>query len=112
MDSVPDPWWPPVVAAVAAWMDDPEIHEPVATALSRGSSTVGTAARYGVGDPELRSLTDTLLTLAVPRVPDDVRPGVAALAELVRGGRTPGSVLAADLRRLGPVVVLEELIHA
>ena len=112
MDSVPDAWWPAVVAAVAAWMDDPEVDEPVATALSRGSSTLATAARSGVGDPQLRSLTDALLTLAVPQVPADVRPGVAALAELVRSGRTPGSVLAADMRRLGPAAVVEELIHA
>jgi glutamate--cysteine ligase len=112
MDSVPDAWWPAVVAAVAAWMDDPEIDRPVASALSRGSSTLATAARLGVSDPQLRSLADTLLTLAGPQVPADVRPDVAMLAALVRGGRTPGSVLAADMRRRGPVAVLEELIHA
>jgi glutamate--cysteine ligase len=111
MDSLPDAWWPAVVVAVVAWMDRPELDLSVETRLAGPSTSLATAARLGVGDPQLRRLTDTLLTLAVPYVPAELRSDVEALIELVRDGRTPGSVLAADMRRRGPAAVVQELIH-
>lgn len=111
MDSLPDAWWPAVVAAVVAWMDDPGLDEPVGGALASSSCTVATAARLGVRDPELRALTGTLLTVALPSVPVEVGPSVVSLLELVRGGKTPGSVLAAAMRRQGPAAAVKELIH-
>lgn len=110
MDSVPDTWWPAVLAAVVAWMDEPELDEPVAAVLAEGSPTLATAARLGVGDHRLRTLADTLLTLALPYVPVGVRSDVASLLDLVREGRTPGSLLAIEMRRRGPASVVKELI--
>ena len=112
MDSLPDVWWPAVVAAVVAWMDAPELESEVDAVLAGAGTASDTAARLGLGDPELRDRAEALLTLAVPLVPADVRPAVAALLALVRDGHTPGSLLAADMRRRGPAAVLEELVHA
>lgn len=111
MDSVPDAWWPAVLATVVAWMDEPELEEPVAAVLAEGSITLATAARLGVGDPRLRALAETLLTLALPYVPVVVRRDVESLLNLVRDGRTPGLVLATEMRRRGPAAVVRKLIH-
>lgn len=111
LDSLPDPWWPAVVAAVVAWMDASEIDEPVAAALAAAPASIETAARDGIGHPWLRTAAETLLGLAVPAVSAALRPGVSALLDLVRDARTPGSVLADEMRRRGSAAVVQELVH-
>jgi glutamate--cysteine ligase len=111
MDSVPDAWWPAVLAAVVAWMDEPAIDESVEAALSVSPVALDVAAHLGVGDVRLHELLATLLTLALPHVPPEVAPELVALLELVSAGRTPGSVVAAAMRRRGPAAVVQELVH-
>ena len=110
MDSLPEPWWPAVVAAVVAWMDSPEIDQQVDSALSAAPDSIETAAAHGIGVPELQALAETLLGLALPVVPAAQRRAVDSLLELVRDARTPGSVLATDIRSRGSAAVVLELL--
>lgn len=112
MDSLPDHWWPAVVAAVVAWMDLPELDEPVSAALDQTAVSLERAARIGLADSQLRTLATDLLTLAVPVASTGVRPDLIAWLDLVRNAQTPGSLIAADARRRGASTVVKELIDA
>ncbi len=111
LDSLPDPWWPAVAAVCVAWMD----HEPLHALVDEQVREVGDrweqAARHGLADPPLQAAAVACLEAAEPVVAAAVRPVVGELVELARAGRSPGSLIATDLRRRGAATVFEELSH-
>jgi glutamate--cysteine ligase len=70
------------------------------------------AARDGLDDGALHRAAQACVAAAVDRVPDALRDDVAAYAELVARGRTPGDELLERIEKDGPLTVLEEEAHA
>src|SRR5262249_59375682 len=50
--------------------------------------------------------------IAAERVPRQLGPCVAALAELVESGRCPGDLISERIDEIGPHAAFEELAHA
>ncbi len=109
LDSMSDAWWPAVAAAVVAWMDEPELATTVDALLARQQLSLERAARVGLEDRGLRQSAQHLLELALDAIPSAERDDLAALLDLVAGGRTPASLVTDDMRRRGAVTVWEEL---
>lgn len=112
LDSMPDSWWPAVAAAVIAWMDAPELASTVDALLTAEQLSLETAARVGLQDLRLRRTAQHLLELALAAVSLPERDDLAALLDLVAGGRTPASLVANDMRRRGAATVWKELARA
>ncbi|MFY0406589.1 glutamate-cysteine ligase family protein [Solicola sp. PLA-1-18] len=111
LDALPEPWWPAVVAAVVAWLDDERVHPVVDVAIAPVAAHWTQATTRGLADPDLAAAAVTCLdaALAVVDLPD---PDLAALTELRRlaaRGTSVGALIADDLRTRGAGPVLEEL---
>jgi glutamate--cysteine ligase len=112
LDALPARWWPALAAFTVTLIDDDvaadraaELCEPV-----RGRWT--SAARDGVADPALRDAVRGCAEVAENRCAAEVREDVAALAELLQRGRTPGDALREHAETAGPLALLEEEAHA
>jgi glutamate--cysteine ligase len=112
IDMTPPRWWPAIAAVVTTLMDDPVAADMAAEATERASLLWARAARQGLGDAVLADSARRCLGIAASRVPAQLGPAVADLAELVESGRCPGDLLASRIAEIGPRAALEELAHA
>jgi glutamate--cysteine ligase len=101
LDAVPDRWMPGLAALVTAMLDSPAADD-VAAVCRPIAHRWQTAARDGLGDPDLHAAAVAAVTAALPHVPAALRADADAYAELIDGGRSPGDLLAADIERRGP----------
>ena len=112
LDMTAPRWWPAIAAVVTTLMDDP-VAADLATEATEGTTPLwAQAAQYGLGHPQLAESARRCLGIAAGRVPADIAPAVADLAELVESGRCPGDLLARRIEKIGPCAALEELAHA
>jgi glutamate--cysteine ligase len=112
LDMTAPRWWPAIAAVVTTLMDDP-VAVDLATEATEPTAGLWTrAARDGLGDPALAVSARRCLRIAAGRVPAQLVPAVADLAELVESGRCPGDLMAERINEIGPHAVLEELAHA
>jgi glutamate--cysteine ligase len=105
-------WWPAIAAVVTTLMDDPVAADLASEATERAALLWTKAARDGLGDPVLANCARRCMEIAAGRVPTDLVPAVADLAELIESGRCPGDLLAERIAEIGPQAALEELAHA
>jgi len=112
LDMSPPRWWPALVAVTAVLMDDPVAADQAADATEGTDRRWTEAARDGLADPGLGRAARRCLEIAADRVPAELAPAVADLAELVASGRCPGDLVAERLDEVGPSAVLAELAHA
>lgn len=112
MDVTAPRWWPAIAAVAATLLDDGAAADEAMEATERTARRWGEAARHGLRDDMLADSARRCMTIAVGRVPAELRPAVADLAELVDSGRSPGDLLASRIERVGPLAALEELAHA
>jgi glutamate--cysteine ligase len=105
-------WWPAIAAVVTTLMDDP-VAADLATEATEGTAALwAQAAQHGLRHPALARSARRCVAIAAGRVPADLAPAVADLAELVDSGRCPGDLLAQRIGQIGPCAALEELAHA
>jgi ergothioneine biosynthesis glutamate--cysteine ligase EgtA len=112
LDMSPPRWWPALVAVTTVLMDDPVAADAAADATEGTHRRWTEAARGGLADPALAEAARRCLSIAADRVPPELAPAVADLAELVHGGRCPGDLVAERIGEVGPSAVLAELAHA
>jgi glutamate--cysteine ligase len=112
LDMTAPRWWPAVAAVVATLMDDPVAADLAMEATERTARLWHRAARHGLGDAALSDSARRCLRIAAARVPAQLVPAVADLAELVESGRCPGDLLAERIGEIGPHATFEELAHA
>jgi glutamate--cysteine ligase len=112
LDMTPPRWWPAVAAVTATLMDDPAAADLAAEATEASAGLWTSAARDGLADPRLARAARRCLAIAADRVPADLAPAVADLAELVESGRCPGDLLAGRIAQVGAPAAFEELAHA
>ena len=105
-------WWPAIAAVVTTLMDDP-VAADLATEATEGTAALwAQAAQHGLRHPALARSARRCVAIAAGRVPADLAPAVADLAELVDSGRCPGDLLAQRIGQIGSCAALEELAHA
>ena len=80
-------------------MDDPVAADLATEATERTAELWTEAARDGLGDATLADAARRCLDIAAARVPAELGPAVADLAELVESGRCPGDLLAERIDR-------------
>jgi glutamate--cysteine ligase len=112
LDMTAPRWWPAIAAVVATLMDDPVAADLAAEATEPTATRWTSAARVGLGDAALAESARRCVGIAADRVPAELGPAVADLAELVESGRCPGDLLAARIAEIGPHAAFEELAHA
>jgi glutamate--cysteine ligase len=112
LDMTAPRWWPAIAAVVTTLMDDPVAADKAAEATERTAPLWTTAARDGLTDAVLADSARRCLTIAAERVPAELAPAVADLANLVESGRCPGDLLAQRITEIGPYAAFEELAHA
>jgi glutamate--cysteine ligase len=112
LDMTAPRWWPAIAAVVTTLMDDPVAADLAAEATQRSALLWTRAARDGLGDPVLADSARRCLRIAAGRVPAELAPAVADLAELIDSGRCPGDLLAERIAEIGPLAAFEELAHA
>jgi glutamate--cysteine ligase len=112
LDMTPPRWWPAVAAVTATLMDDPVAADLAAEATQASAGLWTSAARDGLADLRLARAARRCLEIAAGRVPADLAPAVADLAELVESGRCPGDLLAERIAQVGVAAAFEELAHA
>ncbi len=112
LDATAPRWWPAIAAVLTTLMDDPVAADLATEATERTATRWTEAARAGLGDQLLGQSARRCLSIAAGRVPAELAPAVADLAELVESRRCPGDLLAARIQRIGPQAALEELAHA
>jgi len=105
-------WWPAIAAVVTTLMDDPVAADRATEATERTAQLWTTAARRGLADAALADSARRCVGIAAERVPSELGPCVADLAELVESGRCPGDLLAERIDEIGPHAAFEELAHA
>jgi glutamate--cysteine ligase len=112
LDMTAPRWWPAIAAVVTTLMDDPVAADLATEATERTARLWVRAARHGLGDAALADSARRCLAIAAGRVPAQLVPAVADLAELVESGRCPGDLLAERINQIGPHAAFEELAHA
>jgi len=112
LDMTAPRWWPAVAAVVTTLMDDPVAADLATEATERTAGLWTRAARHGLGDAALADSARRCLRIAAVRVPAQLVPAVADLADLVESGRCPGDLLAERISEIGPHAAFEELAHA
>jgi glutamate--cysteine ligase len=108
LDAVPSAWWPALAAITSVLADDPVAVDVAAEACAPVADRWVEAARDGLADPELLRAARTCVRIALERAPSGLRTEVAAYAELVDSGRSPGDLISDRIDARGPVAVLEE----
>lgn len=101
LDAAPEPWWPALAAATATLLDVPAAADAAAAATEPVAGAWDRAARSGLADPALHAAAVACLEAAVRHAPAGLDREVAALAELVGQGSSPGDELLRTARRLG-----------
>jgi glutamate--cysteine ligase len=112
LDMSPPRWWPAIAAVVTTLMDDPIAADRAVEATERTAQLWTTAARQGLDDAALADSARRCVSIAAERVPSELGPCVADLADLVESGRCPGDLLAERIDEIGPLAAFEELAHA
>lgn len=112
IDAVPDRWWPALVALVVALVDDEVAAHLAADACEPLAGAWTSAARDGLGNPAIALAARQCVELAAGRCPPELRTEVAAYAEMVTRGRTPGDEIRERAAEVGPLAVLEEEARA
>jgi len=112
LDMTAPRWWPAIAAVATTLMDDPVAAGMATEATERTAQRWTEAARDGLGDPALAESARRCLAIAAPRVPAELGPAVADLADLIDSGRCPGDLLAGRIAEVGPLAAFEELAHA
>jgi ergothioneine biosynthesis glutamate--cysteine ligase EgtA len=106
LDAAPEPWWPALAAVTATLLDDPVAADLVAEATEPVAGAWTRAARVGLADDALHRAARRCLSAAVDAVPPELRPEVAALAELVERRASPGDAVLLSGRDGGPAAAL------
>jgi len=112
LDAVPARWWPGLATTVALLMDDSRAAQVAAQACAPVAVCWDDAAREGLARPALARAAGACMRAAVAASPASLRPDVEALADLVLSGRSPGDLVAARARQIGPVALLAESARA
>ena len=112
LDMTAPRWWPAIAAVVTTLIDDPVAADLATEATERAAAMWTEAARDGLGNGALARSARRCLAIAAGRVPADLVPAVADLAELVESGRCPGDLLAQRITEIGPRAAFAELAHA
>jgi glutamate--cysteine ligase len=112
LDMTAPRWWPAIAAVVTTLMDDPVAADLASEATEPTAGLWTRAACRGLGDAALAGSARRCLRIAAVRVPAQLVPAVADLAELVESGRCPGDLLAERINEIGPHAAFEELAHA
>ncbi len=87
-------WWRVIAAVTATLMDDP-VAADLATAAAEPAAQLWTEATSdGLANAALATSVRRCVAIAAGRVPAELRPAVADLADLVESGRCPGDLLA------------------
>jgi len=105
-------WWPAIAAVTATLMDDPVAADLAAEVTEPAAQLWIEAARDGLANATLARCARRCLAIAADRVPAELRPAVADLADLVESGRCPGDLLAERVGEIGPLAALGEMAHA
>ena len=93
-------------------MDDPAAADEAAAATEPAVQLWTEAARDGLTNTTLATSARRCLSIAASRVPADLAPAVADLADLVESGRCPGDLLAERIGEIGPLAALGEMANA
>jgi glutamate--cysteine ligase len=112
LDALPDHWWPALAALAVTLADDPVAADRAVEACAPVVGLRAEAARDGLGHPALRAAATACTQVAAERAPARLAADLAALAELVGHGRTPGDELHERVRATGPLRLLEEEARA
>jgi glutamate--cysteine ligase len=112
LDMTDSRWWPAIAAVATTLMDDPVAADLATEATERTAELWTEAARDGLGHATLADAARRCLDIAASRVPIELVPAVADLAELVESGRCPGDLLAERITEIGPQAAFEELAYA
>jgi glutamate--cysteine ligase len=112
MDVTAPRWWPAIAAIAATLLDDTAAADQAMEATERTARRWSEAARHGLRDDLLADSARRCLQIAAGRVPAELGPAVADLAELIESGRSPGDLLASRIDEVGPLAAFEELAHA
>jgi glutamate--cysteine ligase len=112
LDAQPDRWWPALAAITATLIEDDEASARAADLCAPVRDRWRTAARDGLGDPQLFAAATGCVEVAAQRCPPALADEVAAYADLVASGRTPGDELRARAEATSPLTVLEEEARA
>jgi glutamate--cysteine ligase len=105
-------WWPAIAAITATLMDDPVAADLATEATEPATQLWTEAARDGLTNAALTTCARRCMAIAADRVPTELRPAVADLADLVESGRCPGDLLAERVGEIGPLAALGEMAHA
>ncbi len=105
-------WWPAIAAVTATLMDDPVAADLATEATEPAAQLWTEAARDGLANATLATCARRCLAIAAGRVPAELRPAVADLADLVESGRCPGDLLAERTGEIGPLAALGEMAYA
>jgi glutamate--cysteine ligase len=105
-------WWPAIAAVTATLMDDPVAADLATEAAEPAAQLWTEAARDGLANATLAISARRCLAIAAGRVPAELRPAVADLADLVESGRCPGDLLAERVGEIGPLAALGEMACA
>src|SRR6202035_1530264 len=87
-------WWPAIAAVTATLMDDPVAADLATEATEPAAQLWTEAARAWLANDTLGKCACRCLAIAAGRVPAELMPAVAHLADLVGLGRCPGVLLA------------------
>ncbi|MBO0837749.1 MAG: ergothioneine biosynthesis glutamate--cysteine ligase EgtA [Actinobacteria bacterium] len=112
MDVTAPRWWPAIAAVATTLMDDSVAADQAMEATERTAQRWTEAARHGLRDDMLADSARRCVAIAAERVPAELGPAVADLAELVESRRCPGDLLAGRIAKVGPLAAFEELAHA
>jgi glutamate--cysteine ligase len=112
LDMAAPRWWPAIAAVATTLMDDPVAADLAVEATERTAQLWTEAARDGLGDVRLADSARRCVAAAAARVPAELGPAVADLADLIDSGRCPGDLLAQRIDKIGPQAALEELAYA
>jgi glutamate--cysteine ligase len=112
LDMTGSRWWPAIAAVATTLMDDPVAADLATEATERTADLWTEAARDGLGHAPLADSARRCLDIAASRVPVELIPAVADLADLVDSGRCPGDLLAERITEIGPQAAFEELAYA
>jgi len=108
LDAVPDRWWPALAAITATLVDDDRAAQRAAEACEPVAERWLTAAREGLDDSRVHAAARACVAAALDHCPDELRADVAAYAELVDSGCTPGDDVRRAAAATDPLTVLAE----
>src|SRR5262249_12690762 len=90
LDMAAPRWWPAIAAVATTLMDDPVAADLATEATERTAQLWTEAARDGLADARLADSARRCVAAAAARVPVELGPAVADLAELIEAGCCPG----------------------